>query len=59
MFHDPGECHMSDQIFVHHKRWHSVSFEELQKESPNFQRADLRCLLSRENLNSTFSASYI
>ena len=41
MFHDPGECHMSDPMFVHHKRWHSVSFEELQKESPNFQRADL------------------
>ena len=41
MFHDPGECHMSDPVFVHHKRWHSVSFEELQKESHNFQRADL------------------
>ena len=41
MFHDPGECHMSDPIFVHYKRWHSVLFEELQKESPNFQRADL------------------
>ena len=41
MFHDPGECHMSDPIFVHHKRWHSVSFAELQKESPNFQREDL------------------
>ena len=41
MFHYPGECHMSDPIFVHHKRWHSVSFEELQKESPNFQIADL------------------
>ena len=41
MFHDPGEFHMSNLIFVHHKRWHSLPFEELQKESPNFQRADL------------------
>ena len=41
MFHDPGERQMSDPIFVHHKRWDSVSFEELQKESPNFQIADL------------------
>ena len=31
MFHDPGEFHMVDPIFVHHKKWHSASFEELQK----------------------------
>ena len=41
MFHDPDECHIVDPIFVHQKRWYSVSFEELQKETPNFQRADL------------------
>ena len=40
MFHDPGEFQMVDPIFVHHKRWHSVSFEELRKESSNFQRPD-------------------
>ena len=40
MFHDPGEFHMVDPTFVHHKRWHSISFEELQKESSNFQRPD-------------------
>ena len=30
MFHDPDECHMPDPIFVHRKRWNSVSFKELQ-----------------------------
>ena len=32
-FQDPGQFHMVDPIFVHHKKWHSVSFEELQKGS--------------------------
>ena len=41
MFQDPGECHMSDPVFVHKKRWQSVSFKEQQQKSCIFQRADL------------------
>ena len=40
MLHDPGEFHRIDPISVHHKRWYSVSFEELQKQCSNFQRPD-------------------
>ena len=41
MFLDPGECHMSDPVFMDKKRWQSVSSEEQQKKSSIFQRADL------------------
>ena len=41
MFHAPGEYHMSDPVFVRHKRWQSVPFQEQQKKSSSFQREDL------------------
>ena len=41
MFHDLGEYHMSNPVFIRHKRWQSISFQEQQKKSSSFQTADL------------------